>query len=78
MKKLLLNILPFVVIIAGLFLIYISLLSSKGRSKQTNALIRVTACIISKNAKSRAQSDIEKCYQVVQQDTGVTLPRYDK
>lgn len=69
---------PYVLIVLGFLLIYTTLLSSRSRSKQTNAYIRVTACIISKNANQRTQKDIEACYRVVQQDTGVTLPRYDK
>lgn len=77
-RKKLNAVVPYILIITGFFLIYSMLLSGRARSKQTNSYIRVTACIISKNAKDRSQADIEDCYQKVDADTNVHLIRYDK
>lgn len=44
----------------------------------TSAYTRVSNCILAKNAIGRTQAEIEDCYKQVEQDTGITLKRFDK
>lgn len=62
---------------AGFLLIFSFVVSTKTKNEENNAYIRVINCIVSENANSRVQSDIETCYQTVEHETGVKLQRYD-
>lgn len=69
---------PFMLIVIGFGAIYARLLASTSRGIESVARNRVNNCILSKNANTRTQSDIESCYKVVERDLGVHLKRYDK
>ncbi len=62
---------------AGFLLVIAFVLSIKTTNKENNAYIRVINCIISENAVSRTQSDIEACYSSVEGQLHVKLQRYD-
>ncbi len=66
-----------VIAIAAVLLIVIMLQSSKDTGEQNNAYIRVINCIVSYNASTRTQEDIERCYVTVERDLNVKLQRYD-
>jgi hypothetical protein len=63
--------------VAGILLILVFVLATKGQSKENNGYIRVINCIISIPATTRAQEDIETCYSTVEKQVGVKLQRYD-
>lgn len=63
--------------LAGILIIAVFVLMSKGVSEQNNAYIRVINCIVSYPATSRTQDDVENCYQTVESDMNIHLQRYD-
>lgn len=65
------------IIFAGMLLIIGIIIDAKGTSEQNNAYIRVINCIVSHNAASRTQNDIESCYVAVERDLNTKLQRYD-
>lgn len=66
-----------VIAAAGILLIVLMIASAKGTNEQNNAYIRVINCIVSHNASTRTQDDIEACYVTVERDLNVRLQRYD-
>lgn len=44
----------------------------------TSAYSRVNNCVLSIAPANRTQDDVEDCHKAVQEDTGITLKRYDK
>lgn len=66
------------VIAAAAVLLVIALaLDTRGTSNQNNAYIRVINCIVSYNASTRTQEQIEQCYTTVERDLNIRLQRYD-
>jgi hypothetical protein len=63
--------------IAGVLLILLIVISTKGATQENNGYIRVINCVISVPAKTRTQADIESCYTKVEKDLGIKLQRYD-
>lgn len=66
-----------VIVAAALLVVFVAVDESRRTSEENNAYIRVINCIVSQNAKDRAQSDIEQCYATVENDLGIELTRYD-
>lgn len=66
-----------VIAAAGFLLIFSLIVASKNRNDENNAYIRVINCIVSYNASTRTQKEIESCYSTVERDTGTHLQRYD-
>lgn len=67
----------FVIIVFSLGVIYNATLTNRKNGKLNNSYIRVMNCILSKNATSRVQQDIEDCYVRVERDQKVKLDRYN-
>lgn len=66
-----------IIAVAGFLLIIAVVFSSQGTNNENNAYIRVINCILSKNAATRQQEDIESCYQTVEKESHISLQRYD-
>ena len=66
-----------IIIFAGLLLVFMMLSRGQTTNDQNNAYIRVINCIVSHNASTRTQEDIESCYIRVERDLRTTLQRYD-
>lgn len=77
-KSTFLFLLPFIIIIAGILFLYITIITNRKNGLVSSAYTRVTNCVISKNATSRSQGDIEKCYSVIENEFNLKLKRYDK
>lgn len=68
----------FVVIAFGMVVLFMAASKNSSDAKENTAYVRVINCIISKNANQRTQTDIEKCYSVIERDFGLKLVRYDR
>jgi len=77
-EKLFLQLAPFIIVLAGVMIILVIIADSRGTTKQNNAYVRVINCIVSKNANTRTQDDIEQCYQIVERESNIKLQRYDR
>ena len=78
MRKSIVYVSPFIIIFLGIFVLIVFTSSSNNLSKENNGYTRVINCVISKNAVSRSQGDIENCYQKVESDLEIKLHRYDR
>lgn len=65
----------FIFIIAGLLVLFTYQLSGKAKGERNNAYIRTTACIVTIPATTRTAEDIENCYKIVEEKTGIQLER---
>ena len=63
--------------LAGVVLISFFVISIGDATRDNNAYIRVTNCIISSPSESRTQTSIESCYQNVEKSLELKLERYD-
>lgn len=63
--------------LAAVLLIFTFVASTRSTGEQNNAYIRVNNCIVSKNAATRTQADIEECYKTVERETNTIIQRYD-
>ena len=66
-----------IIAVAGLLIIVLMIDSTRGTNQENNAYIRVINCIVSHNASTRTQDDIENCYIEVERDLNTRLQRYD-
>lgn len=58
--------------------IYQTQLSNRQVGRENQTFARFTACVLSIPPFNRTQDRIDQCWTAVQQDTGVTVKRYDK
>lgn len=68
---------PYVILSAGVLLIFLVLFEGRTTNRQNNGYVRVINCIISVPATVRTQEDIDHCYEVVETDLHIKLQRYN-
>lgn len=56
--------------------LFVSIVQTTRSNKVTSAYSRVNNCVLS--IANLTQKDVENCHKAVQEDTGITLKRYDK
>lgn len=61
----------------GLFT-FVLVLTVSHLAKENETYQRYSSCVLSVPAPQRDQNKIDKCWDVVQKDTGVNVKRYDK
>lgn len=75
MKKIILAAIPFLVVVGGIIIIAAIATNGKDAAKYSLSLNRVQLCILSVPTDERTQSDIEHCYQKIENETHVVLVR---
>lgn len=77
-EKAISKIAPFVIFFAGIIIILLVVTDIRGTSRQNNGYVRVINCIVEIPATVRTEEDIDRCYEVVEKDLGITLKRYSQ
>ena len=78
MKKIVLDIMPYLLVSLGFILVFVFIQMNSQRTLENQTYGRFLACALSVPADERNQARIELCWDRVQEDTGVTVRRYDK